>query len=465
VNGSAPFIVVIHGLGSQKESQLDTALIFARNGFVVFVPDIRGGNSHTGPFSFGVDDVKDLKDLITWVQTEAVLPMVNKSAVGIFGHSMGGFLGLLLASQDPRINCSVIGSAPTNMSQILVDEGFRINLLGSPIDPANESAVAERTPLNYITPTNPKNLLYVHGTLDRSVPFYHGVWGNATANPYNNRTDYEFIVYPDNDHGLSKPISDANSLSGFDDFRIRAVMWYSHYLLFHDLAREDIMFVNRGEIKSQMVTAYKGMYLSLVLLVFPLLAVLQVVFRLIIDKILLKYGFKEYNQKKMNSLLPKQTNTNPQTRFSLPSDFSLQRFVDETHTNENMKPTASVVDVRQPPTKHEFLKMGIYLLIYWAAFWLMGQLAANILYPQVLKMVLFPVFPLIPVIAWKLFEERNEPYFKDLYINVPNTIISVLAAFSVFGIYLGLYNLLAVRFYSRIVIVQFLLQGTSSMTL
>jgi alpha-beta hydrolase superfamily lysophospholipase len=478
-DGTIPFVLVVHGLGSNKERQLDTALTFAANGFAVFVPDARGQGSHTGPFSFGVKDVMDLRNLLTWIQNSENYPMLNKTNIGIFGHSLGGMLTLLTAAQDSRIRCTIAGSAPSNITQVLADEEFRLNLIGSPVDLNNATEFLIRTPLQYLTPTNPPNLLIAHGTSDTSVPYYHSEWTNATVNPLGTRTDYQFIVYENGDHGLTFPLPGNPAISMFDDFRIRSVQWFSHYLLGEEISYSTDLLVKRGDIRASMEQSYKFMYMAIVISLIPLIGLLQVIFRSGIDGLILRIKkpvtAPTVEQKEAN--IPSQVT--PSQRFSLPDDFNLQKYVEDQHSNEHesgsinqqgprilQKPSSSpVVDVRIPPSRKELLKMGIYLGIWFAVFFLMGWITKDMVYPQILKIVIFPMVPMIPIIAWKLLDEKNAPYFKRLYLNIPNTIISILTASSAFIYYFLMYNALSEKIYSHITIVRFMLQATTGMRL
>jgi dienelactone hydrolase len=263
--GSVPCILCIHGLGSSKEQVIDQGLTIAANGYVVLVPDTRGQNSHTGSFSFGVDDVRDLRDLITWVQASTHLPMVNKSNIGVFGHSMGALLVLLLAAQDPRVACTVEASGPSNMTRVLQTEWFRISLIGSPVDLNDPQEIARRTPLTYCNATNPRNLMIVHGRNDTSVPFSHSIDLNATVNPHGNRTDFKYVIY-DSNHGLENPSPLNASRTCFQDALINATLWYDRWMK-HDTSKtySDVIVFDRKALAVSMNDAYKAMYIALLI--------------------------------------------------------------------------------------------------------------------------------------------------------------------------------------------------------
>jgi acetyl esterase/lipase len=446
-NESAPFILVLHGLGSNKESQMETAMTFATYGFVCVVPDMRGSGSHTGPFSFGVDDITDMKNLITWVEDNTELKMVNKSNVGTFGHSMGAMMSMLTAVQDNRVKSCVAGSGPTNISQVLIDEEFRLNLIGTPIDITDQSEIDARSVITYANSTNPTNLFIAHGTADKSVPYVHSVMLNNTINANGTRSNYKFITYDNADHGLSN-----STLSGYSDFVRQSVQWFYKYLMFDSIAFDDVKMNSRSSIRSEMRKNYENMYITITVSVVPLLFMIQLILGYIYEKL----------ESKKN---PSKNVDKMEDGKSIPKYIKGCAVPINDKQSENSNNGNGLVDVRQPPSKKEiFIQLG-YLGLYLLSFILMGIATKDIIYPRVLKIILFPMFPLIPITAWKLSNEKNSLFFKELGLNLKNTIVSVLAAFITFGYYLGFYNLLASRTYSFIEVIQWVMQAGTTLTL
>ncbi len=89
----APAILAFHGLNNQKNYMANTALEFARRGFVVLNVDMTGhgySNGANGENAYGGPDA--LKYLRT-------LAIVDKNNIGIVGMSQGGFGPLTTAAQ------------------------------------------------------------------------------------------------------------------------------------------------------------------------------------------------------------------------------------------------------------------------------------------------------------------------------------------------------------------------------
>nr|MDO8109039.1 alpha/beta fold hydrolase [Candidatus Sigynarchaeota archaeon] len=424
--GSVPFVLYIHGLGSSKELELPRALSIAANGYVVFVPDTRGQNSHTGPFSFGVDDVTDLRDLITWVQGSTHLPIVNKTSVGVFGHSMGALLTLLLAAQDSRVNCTVEASGPVNMTRVLQAEWFRISLIGSPVDINDPYEVARRTPLTYCTPTNPRNLLIAHGTQDTSVPFEHSQDLNASVNPTGTRSDFSYLIY-NSGHSLDDPYPGNASRTCFEDLMARSVLWYNKYLKNDTSVPYDaVEVVQRDDIARSMNQTYDAMYIAL------LITIIFSFFTLVL-------GIGLIWEKTGNRL---------------------------SRGTKKMEPATQVVSSALIlPTRKAVARQLVYIGIYIVSFAITGIIFVSSPVSLILKTIIFPILPVIPVALIKIKGERDASYYRELGLTGKQTVISVCAAFIAFGMYIGLYDLLTTRVYSRIQVIQYVLQGTTGMAL
>jgi uncharacterized protein len=90
----APGILAIHGLNNQKNYMANTALEFARRGFVVLSMDMTGhgfSNGANGENSWGGPDA------LRYLRT---LPTVDKANIGLVGMSQGGFGPATAAAQQ-----------------------------------------------------------------------------------------------------------------------------------------------------------------------------------------------------------------------------------------------------------------------------------------------------------------------------------------------------------------------------
>ena len=140
VSHPAPAILAIHGYLNSAEMQGNFATEFARRGYVVLAPDQRGhGASDPPTFADGFG----APDALAYLRA---LPFVDRSNIGLEGHSMGGWSVLAAAASNP------------DGYRALVLEGSSV---GAPFAPVG-------------TPTFPRNLLVVYGTRDEFGGF---MWG------------------------------------------------------------------------------------------------------------------------------------------------------------------------------------------------------------------------------------------------------------------------------------------------
>ncbi|TWX46996.1 alpha/beta hydrolase family protein [Colwellia hornerae] len=98
----APGIIATHGYLNSNETQSGFAIEFARRGYVVLTPDQPGhGYSDPAAFSNGFGGI----DTLAYMKT---LPFVDKSNIGLEGHSMGGWASLVAAGVHPNDYQSIV---------------------------------------------------------------------------------------------------------------------------------------------------------------------------------------------------------------------------------------------------------------------------------------------------------------------------------------------------------------------
>ncbi len=81
----APAVLLFHGLNNQKDYMSNTALEFARRGYVVLSADMSGHGYSTG--ANGANGY-DGPDALNYLRSQ---PMVDKNNIGLIGMSQGGF--------------------------------------------------------------------------------------------------------------------------------------------------------------------------------------------------------------------------------------------------------------------------------------------------------------------------------------------------------------------------------------
>ncbi|MBI4524265.1 MAG: prolyl oligopeptidase family serine peptidase [Deltaproteobacteria bacterium] len=103
----APTIVVLPGRGRDFKGMEWLLKPLAQKGYVVMAIGYRGI-----PVRYYLKDVEDARNGITYLES---LSYVDRSRIGIYGHSRGGMAALMsAASGDRRIKSVVSASAPTD---------------------------------------------------------------------------------------------------------------------------------------------------------------------------------------------------------------------------------------------------------------------------------------------------------------------------------------------------------------
>ena len=96
-----PAVVLTHGSLNNRELQLQNAIELARRGFIVLTID-RGGHGNNLPTSdtSAMMNTSGMYDSVKYLYN---LPEVDKTKIGISGHSMGGYTTAMTLMQDAGV--------------------------------------------------------------------------------------------------------------------------------------------------------------------------------------------------------------------------------------------------------------------------------------------------------------------------------------------------------------------------
>ncbi|OGO66622.1 MAG: peptidase [Chloroflexi bacterium RBG_19FT_COMBO_50_10] len=189
-----PAIVFNHGYIPPAEYRTTERYIayvdqLARNGYVVYRIDYRGHDRSEGDASGAYGNPGYTMDVLNAVSSLQAFPLVDPQRIGMWGHSMGGFLTLRAMVISPLIRAGVIwagvvGSypdmlccwrrsppgAPTPTPNVNFRSGWRTqwqNLYGSPEE--NPDFWLGISANNYLEDLSGPIQLH-HGTADTEVP-------------------------------------------------------------------------------------------------------------------------------------------------------------------------------------------------------------------------------------------------------------------------------------------------------
>lgn len=243
-----PVIVFNHGFIPPAEYRTTERYIaytdaFSRNGYIVFKPDYRGHGSSEGEATGGYGSNAYTIDVLNAVASIRKFKdpsnysgqVANPNRIGMWGHSMGGFITLrsMVVSKDVKAGViwgGVVASYPDLLnnwrrrtitpppSTSGLSRGWRQSLVekyGTPEkNPAFWNSISANSYLEDISGT----LQLHHGTADESVPieFSQKLYDRLKAAG----KEVELYTYPDDDHNLSNNLSLAlqRSVEFFDKY-------------------------------------------------------------------------------------------------------------------------------------------------------------------------------------------------------------------------------------------------------
>ena len=103
--GPHPVVVLLHG-NPGNERNLDAAQALRRAGYATLYFNYRGSWGSGGTFS-RTHAIEDVHAALRFVRSPLAAERyrVDSGRVALVGHSMGGWLALIVSAQDPRVGC------------------------------------------------------------------------------------------------------------------------------------------------------------------------------------------------------------------------------------------------------------------------------------------------------------------------------------------------------------------------
>lgn len=149
-SGPFPVILALQGLNTNLAMYRWWHQVFADAGYLVFAFDFSGqGHSDDAGSGDADNNVQDAQDALTWLfGSSPVAAALDRSRVGVVGHSMGAIATLALQAVEPRIHAAVAAapisedSAPfeANPVPVMIQTGDHDGPI-APIPFANPSVV------------------------------------------------------------------------------------------------------------------------------------------------------------------------------------------------------------------------------------------------------------------------------------------------------------------------------------
>jgi acetyl esterase len=168
-------LLVIPGGGwtPSERQEGDLPLIFAQQGFVVFVPEYTPAGEAIHP-----TQLQELQSAVIWVRSHAAEYGVDPARVAAMGGSAGGHLAAMLATagegplnQGSRVRAAVSWSGPMDQTLLVATE-FReetfTRFLGCSTPESCEEAARDASPIYHLDPTDAP--LFLAHSLEDRVP-------------------------------------------------------------------------------------------------------------------------------------------------------------------------------------------------------------------------------------------------------------------------------------------------------
>jgi fermentation-respiration switch protein FrsA (DUF1100 family) len=239
--GGWPAIVFNHGYIPPKLYQTTERYIayvddLARSGYIVFRIDYRGNGNSEGVARGAYGDPGYTIDVLNAIASIKRYPQANPQKIGIWGHSMGGFLALRAMVISKDIKAGVIWSGVVGSYVDLIDNWHHNNNRPTPTPPPEGRGWRSRWLAQYGTPEEDPQfwgslsansyladlsgpLQLHHDTGDSEVPF---AFSATLAQEIQAVGKFvELYSYPGDDHNLANPFSVAMA---------RTIQFYNKYL-------------------------------------------------------------------------------------------------------------------------------------------------------------------------------------------------------------------------------------------
>jgi len=215
-----PLVVLVHGGPYVRGSSWGwnpEAQFLASRGYAVLEPEFRGttgyGAAHfeAGWKQWGLAMQDDLADGVQWAVSEGI---ADPGRVCIAGASYGGYAALMGLVKDGKLyQCAVSWVGVTDINLLYNGRwnfasgtGDDFKAYGMPVligDPEKDAAQLKATSPIAQAARIDKPLLLAYGGNDRRVPVFHGDLMRDAVRKHNRQVEY--VVYPDEGHGWSKP--------------------------------------------------------------------------------------------------------------------------------------------------------------------------------------------------------------------------------------------------------------------
>jgi dipeptidyl-peptidase-4 len=173
--------------------------LLAQKGYIIVSVDNRGTGARGKAFrtqtygQLGKYETMDQIEAAKWLGSQTY---VDKTRIGIWGWSYGGYMSSLCLYKGADIFKTAIAVAPVSNWRFY-DSIYTERYMGLPQD--NAEGYDDNSPINHVEKLK-GNYLLVHGSADDNVHFQNAVELVEALNKADKQ--YDFAMYPDKNHGI-----------------------------------------------------------------------------------------------------------------------------------------------------------------------------------------------------------------------------------------------------------------------
>ena len=164
-------IVISHGTNADRSALLPELRFLANAGFGVLAIDWPGDGGSEGEIHWDEHERQTLTAAIDWLIAR---DDIDKSKIGAFGFSMGGYITAQVASFDTRISAVALAAAPTDFAEYTRWDNRSWGWLSQyPAMLAVRAAkmpIADLRPIDVIEHVSPRPILILGGDADPTIP-------------------------------------------------------------------------------------------------------------------------------------------------------------------------------------------------------------------------------------------------------------------------------------------------------
>lgn len=206
-----PVIIVAHGyippgVYSTVHNYRAVTRYYASNGFLVLKPDYRGHDRSEGNSGGPTATINYSIDVLNLINQIDSIPDADTDNIFLYGHSMGGEIGLRVLTVSKALRGATLWAAVTKPFPNLYflrkrdpQEAERhLKSIEALFAPEEYSLLS---PNNYFDSIDIPILIH-HGTQDESVPFEWSISFREELDEA--QVDYTFYQYPGENHNISK---------------------------------------------------------------------------------------------------------------------------------------------------------------------------------------------------------------------------------------------------------------------